>query len=227
MKHKNYLFPLFAIAIFMCAGCEKDNRLQPESTLTGRVVYQGQPLGLRSAGVQFELWQYGYQLFTKIPLNIKQDGTFSATLFDGDYKLVRLKGAGPWVDMSDSIDVKIKGTTAVDVPVEPFFIIKNESFEKTGTTVKGTFILQRVNTTRTLELARIYIGPNLIVDQNNNSANTQILAAAITDLSQPVTLNVTIPASIVNDNFIFVRIGVKTIGVAELLYTIPQKIQLK
>lgn len=227
MKPKIFVYPLFALFIFLLIGCEKDNRRQPESTLTGRVVYQGQPIGLRSAGVQFELWQRGYQLFTKIPLNIKQDGTFSAVIFDGDYKLVRSRGAGPWVDVSDSIDVKVNGQTTVDVPVEPFFIIKNESFEKTGTAIKGTFTLQSVNATKTLELARMYIGPNLIVDQNNNSANTQILAAAITNLSQPVTLNVNIPVSIANDNFIFARIGVKTNGVAELLYTMPQKIQLK
>ncbi len=227
MKPKTYVVPLCALLIFLSLGCEKDNRKQPESSLTGRVVYQGQPLGLRSAGVQFELWQRGYQLFTRIPLNIKQDGTFSATLFDGDYKLVRSRGAGPWVDISDSIDVKVNGQTAVDVPVEPFFIIKNESFEKTGTVIKGTFTLQSVNATKTLELARIYIGPNLIVDQNNNSANTQVLAAAITNLTQPVILNVNIPASIANDNFIFARIGVKINGVAELLYTMPQKIQLK
>lgn len=227
MKPKIVLYPLFALFIFLSAGCEKDNFSPPESSLTGRVVYQGQPLGLRSAGVQFELWQHGYQLFTKIPLNIKQDGTFSATLFDGDYKLVRSRGAGPWVDVADSIDVKVNGQATVDVPVEPFFIIKNESFEKTGTTIKGTFTLQSINPTKTLELARLYIGPNLIVDQNNNAANTQILAAAIPNLAQPVTLNVNIPASIANDNFIFARIGVKTSGVAELLYTLPQKIQLK
>ena len=77
-----------------------------------------------------------------------------------------------------------------------------------------------------MELARLYIGPNLIVDQNNNSANVQVLAAAIT-VGQPVTLNVTIPASIANDAFIYARAGVKTTGVAELLYTPSEKIQLK
>lgn len=212
--------------LLFCA-CEKDNLKEPTSTLTGRIVYQGQPVGVRSAGVQFELWQRGYQLFTKIPLNIKQDGTFSATLFDGNYKLVRARGAGPWADNTDSIDVQVQGSANLDVPVDPYFIIKSETFTKNATAVTGTFQLQSVNTTRTLELARIYIGPNLIVDQNNNSANAQILAAAIPNLAQPVTLNVTIPATLANESYIYARIGVKTTGVAELLYTMPQKIQLK
>ena len=77
-----------------------------------------------------------------------------------------------------------------------------------------------------MELARIYIGPNLILDQNNNSANAQLTAASIT-IGQPVTINVTIPASIANENYIFVRAAVKTTGVAELLYTQSQKFQLK
>ena len=226
MTVKAYLSAL-SIAAALLSGCAKDNFKAPQSELTGRVIYQGQPVGVRSAGVQFELWQHGFQLFTKIPLNIKQDGTFSATLFDGDYKLVRAKGAGPWLDNPDSIDVKVSGTAAIDVPVEPYFIIKNESFEKTATTVKGTFTIQNINASRTIELARIYIGPNLIVDQNNSAATAQLSAAALTNLSQPLTLTVNIPASITNDAFIFARIGVKTTGVAELLYTIPQKIQLK
>ena len=150
MKIYKLFYSLLALAGLLLAACEKDNLKEPGSTLTGRIVYQGQPVGVRSAGVQFELWQRGFQLFTRIPLNIKQDGTFSATLFDGDYKLVRARGAGPWVDNADTIPVKVQGTASVDVPVEPYFIIKNEAFTRNGTTVTGTFQLQAVNTGRML-----------------------------------------------------------------------------
>lgn len=224
MKLHTYAFTAFLMLIF--SGCEKDNFDEPAAKLTGQVVFQGQPVGVRSQGVQFELWQQGFQLFTRIPLNIAQDGSFSAELFDGDYKLVRAKGAGPWIDNIDTINVSLKGSAKIDVPVEPYFFLKNASFEKSGTTVKATFTIAKNTTTKTLELARLYIGPNLIVDQNNNSANAQALSAAIT-LGQPVTLSVTIPASIANDAYIFARVGVKTSGVAELLYTQSQKIQLK
>ena len=223
---KLHICAFAALLLIAFSSCEKDNFKEPGSILSGRVIYQGQPIGVRSMGVQFELWQSGYQLFTKIPLNIAQDGSFSAELFDGDYKLVRAKGAGPWADNTDTISVSLKGTATVDVPVEPFFVIKNASFEKTGTTVKSTFTIEKNTTTKTLELARLYIGPNLIVDQNNNSANVQAAASAIT-LGQPVTLNVTIPANLANEAYIFARMGVKTNGVAELLYTQSQKLQLK
>src|SRR5688572_3222241 len=223
---KPYIYSLSAFLIMLLSGCEKDNLKEPKSTLTGRVIYQGQPVGVRSSGVQFELWQPGFQLFSKIPLNVAQDGSFSAVLADGDYKLVRTAGAGPWADNTDTINVNLNGSANVDVPVEPYFLIKNASFEKNGAAVKATFTIEINTSTKTLELAKLYIGPNLIVDQNNNSANVQTTAAAIT-LGQPVILNVNIPASIANDAYIFARVGVKTTGVAELLYTKPQKIQLK
>jgi hypothetical protein len=221
MKHY-----IYALVVLLLLGCEKDNLKEPASTLSGRVVFEGQPVGVRSSGVQFELWQPGYQLFSKIPLNINQDGTFTAVLFDGDYKLVRTPGAGPWADNTDTINIQLKGSAGVDVPVAPYFLIRNAGFEKTGTTVKATFVIEKNTTTRTLELARLYVGPNIILDQNNNSATVQVAASAIT-IGQPVTLTVNIPSAIASDAFIFARLGVKTSGVAELLYTPPQKIQLK
>src|SRR4051812_34652244 len=108
MKSKVFL----SIGILICvliAACTKDNYDPPKSMLSGQVVYQGQPVGVRSNGVQLELWQPGYQFFTKIPIYVDQDGTFSAALFDGNYKLTRLKGNGPWADNTDTINVVVKG----------------------------------------------------------------------------------------------------------------------
>src|SRR3954470_23751320 len=119
------------IAILM-AACKKDNYEKPASTLTGRVVYNKEPLGLRSNGVQLELWQHGYELFTKIPVYLSPDGTFSALLFDGAYKLVLRQGNGPWKDNADSIDVTVRGTTNIDVQVQPYYIVSAAAFSKTA-----------------------------------------------------------------------------------------------
>ena len=225
MKHNTLLFFIVAAALF--AGCKKDNKEEPKSFIQGRVVYQNQPVGVRSSGVQLELWQKGYPLYTKIPVYIAQDGSFSASVFNGNYKLTRLKGNGPWADNTDTIDVQVNGTANVDVPVDPYFIIKNETFQKSGTTVTATFNLQRVNTTKNLELVRIYLGKTIITDQINNDNIGTKLAAAITDLTQPVTVSVTIPASLTGVDYAYARVGVKTVGVTELLYSQPQKIQLQ
>jgi hypothetical protein len=229
MKIYKLIYNLLLVGILL-SGCTKDNYEPPKSTLTGKVIYQGQPIGVRSNGVQLELWQRGYQLFSKIPVYIAFDGSFSASLFDGNYKLVRLKGNGPWADATDSIDVKVSGNTIMDVPVDPFFIIKSSTFAKSGSVITGTVILQRVNTTKTLESVRIYLGSTLLVDPTNNTASTTVLAASITDITVPITINVTIPAPnplIATKNYVYARVGVKTTGVPELAYGIPQQILLK
>lgn len=223
---KILLLPALALCALL-AGCEKDNKEAPGATLSGRVVFQGQQLGLRSNGVQLELWQKGYQLFTKIPVFIAQDGSFSAKVFDGNYKLTLLKGNGPWADKTDSIDVQVNGGAQVDVTVDPFFVVKDVSFQRSGTTVNASFKVQQVNNSKPLELVRMYIGQTLITDQTNNAGNAQKLAAAITDLSQPQTLSMAVPASLATKDFVYARVAVKAVGVAELVYSAPQKIMLK
>ncbi|MDR6803236.1 hypothetical protein J2Y45_000506 [Dyadobacter sp. BE34] len=209
------------------SGCEKDNRTEPESVLKGKVVFEGQPIGLRSNGVQLELWQHGYQLFTKIPVMVAQDGTFSASLFDGNYKLVRLRGNGPWVDNTDSIDVELRGSKEIDVPVNPFFILKNDVYSKGEGKVSATFNVQQVTAGRTIERVNLYIGTTTIVDPGNNVGNAQEVAANITDLSKPITLTANIPANLASREYIYARIGVKTSGVGEMLFGMPQKVMLR
>lgn len=226
MKISNYIYIGIAAILILFAGCEKDNYEAPKSMLTGRVVHDGQAIGVRSNGVQLELWQHGFQLFNKIPVYIAQDGTFSAEVFDGDYKLTLVRGNGPWADNVDSINVKVAGATSLDVPVDPYFVIRNESFQNSSTTVTATFTLARVNTTRNLENVRLYIGQTVLVDNVINVANSQKTAAEIPDLTQPITLTVNIPASLAGKGYVYARIGVKTAGVAEYLYGQAQKITI-
>ncbi|SKB71221.1 DUF3823 domain-containing protein [Dyadobacter psychrophilus] len=231
MKANNIHFkPLFLALLALSAlisACEKDNRVEPKSVLKGRVVYEGQPVGLRSNGVQLELWQRGYQLFTKIPVHVRQDGTFSAALFDGNYKLVRLRGNGPWVDNTDTIEVALSGNTELDVPVQPYFVFQNDTYAKGEGKVSATFSLKQVTAARTLERVNLYVGTTSIVDPNNNAANAQEVAANIKDLSKPITLTATLPAALAGRDYVYVRVGVKTSGVGEMLFGEPQKVMLK
>jgi hypothetical protein len=215
------------LLIVFFAGCKKDNFEPPKSQLTGRVVFQGQPVGVRSNGVQLELWQPGFQLYTKIPVYIAQDGTFSALLFDGNYKLTRLKGNGPWADNTDTINVQVNGSATVDIPVDAYFVVKGETFQKSGSNINASFSLQRGNTSKNLEEVRLYLGRTTIIDQNNNDAVVTKSASAITDLTQPINLSVALPASVAGKDYVFARVAVKTAGVAEPAFSIPQKISLK
>lgn len=202
---------LASLLLILSAGCKKDNFEKPKSTLTGRVVYDKNALGLRSNGVQVELWQHGYALFSKIPVYVGQDGAFSAILFDGDYKLVLRQGNGPWLDNADSIDVKVSGSTNVDITVRPYFIINNVSYVKSGTQLTATVSVQQINNNLPLEAVNLYIGKTNIVDQVNSIKSV----SATPDLSGAFTLQMTLPA----DAAYFARIGVKTAGVAEQVYS--------
>lgn len=227
MKANNYLYSLITLTIIMVMGCEKDNYDAPTAMLTGRVVYQNQPLGVRSGGVELELWQHGYASFSKIPVYVNQDGSFSARLFDGNYKLVLLRGNGPWADDTDSLDINLKGTASVDVAVDPYFIITDQSFRQSGNEITGTVTLRQINTSRPLERVAIYLGQTLIVDQNNNAARAEVTSGDVDDFSEPIDLAISIPASLASKGYLFARIGVKASGVAEYLYSQPQQIVLQ
>lgn len=81
-----------------------------------------------------------------------------------------------WADRSDSIDVSMNGSAQVEVAVDTYFIVSSETFQKSGSNVNTSFNVQRVNTSKALELVRIYIGQTLITDQNNNAGTAQKLA---------------------------------------------------
>jgi hypothetical protein len=225
MKIK-FLFGIALGLVVFLPACKKDNYKPPSSTLTGQVVYQGQPLGVRSNGVQLELWQSGYQLFSKIPVYINQDGKYSASLFDGDYKLTRLRGNGPWVDNTDTINVHVSGSTTVDVPVQPYFIIKTSTFQKSGTAVTATAKVDQVVSTAKIERVSFYIGGTTLVDANFKDGFDDKTGTALADLSQPLNFTITPPAALVAKGYVYARVGVKTTGVAEMEYSPVQKIQL-
>ena len=226
---KTFFYNLLAGGLLL-AGCTKDNVKPPGSQLSGRIVYQDQVLSVRSNGstnlgnnvAMLELWQPGYAFFTKIPLFVQQDGTFTAELFNGDYKLVRSRGNGPWVDNTDSIDVQVRGNTVVDVPVQPYFTIQNATFQRTGATVTATCSVTKA-ATKDLDVATLFLSSTAIVDATNNVDRAEKKGADVADLSQPLSFSKAVPASI--KGTVYARIGVKAAGVGEYIYSPVQKLE--
>lgn len=208
---------LTSLLLIIAAGCKKDNYEKPASLLTGRVVYDKNPVGVRSNAVQLELWQHGYANFSKIPVYVSQEGDFSAQLFDGEYQLVLRQGNGPWLDNADSIDLTVRGATSIDVNVNPYFILSGTSFAKNGDQLTVTTTITQVHDNLPLEAVRLYIGKTNIVDQVNKVADV----TAAVDISQPVSLTITLPEK----TTYYARIGVKTAGVAEQVYSAVQKVE--
>jgi hypothetical protein len=221
---KNFAITLLAGLGLLAAGCAKDNITPPTSQLTGRITYQNQALNVRGSGnVQLELWQRGEFNRNKIQVFVAQDGTYSADLFDGDYKLTRLRDNGPWANNTDSISVTVKGNTVVDVPVQPYFTIGTATIAKSGTNVTASFPVTKVGT-RDIEEATLFLSYRQFVDVSNQFATASKYTADLTNLSQPVSLSVAIPTSA--KGTIYARVGVKTQGVNELIYSPVQTITL-
>lgn len=226
MTYKLSSFFTLLLALASLAGCKYDNQDPPKSFITGKVVYNGQPIEVRSNNVRLELWQPGYALFQKVDIHVAQDGTFSANVFDGDYKITRLRGNGPWVDQADTISVQVRGNATVEVPVTPFFLVKNPDLKKSGNSIEATFSVEKVHANAALEAVNLYLSNTVIVDQNNNTKSARLAANAV-DLSQPIKILAGIPVPTGGArSYIYARIGVKTVGAAEQIYSSPVKINL-
>jgi hypothetical protein len=246
---KNNLLLLLVI-ISTLGGCKKDNKEPPKSTLSGKVVIEGtkESVGVASNRVQLELWQSGYALFQKIAVHVDQDGSFSANLFDGQYKLVRLSGA-PWTNNTDTINVDLRGSANVEVPVKPFFTVGNEtiSFAAVDTSLTATFGVSRIDATKTADRVSVHLGLTNFVDAVTNQmpipgANNDKTPAS-NYLTAPTTIKLFLnparyPGSstaelrrqlgvALQKGYLFARVAVRTSGVSERFYSQVKQINLK
>lgn len=217
---------IFTTAGLLLAGCEYDNFEAPKATLSGKVVYQGNAVSVRNNGPQLELWQDGFALKSPITVNISQDVSYSAILFNGRYKLVRRADA-PWQQQaSDTLIVDVSGNTTYDVPVSPYFTISNDTFGKSGNNITARFVVNKNIPTANLELVRLYLGKSILTDQVQREFLVDGNVANIVS-GQPTEITASLPDNLKDLDYIFARIGVKSSSAGEYYYTQVQKIALK
>jgi len=221
----NFLITI-TTALLLLAGCKYDNFEAPESTLSGRVVYEGKAVGVRNNGPQLELWQDGYPLRSAIPVYLNQDGTFSASLFDGRYKLVR-RGDSPWLQQAtDTVIVNVSGNTNIDVPVTPYFTISNESYQKSGNTITARFVVGKVVPAATVEFVRLYLGKSVLTDQVQRELRVDGNIATLV-FGQQAVIAGDLPDNLKNLDYVYGRLGIKSTSSSEYVYTPVQRIALK
>lgn len=217
---------IFALSCLVFAGCTYDNYKGPKSNLTGQIVYDGEPIGVRTNGAQLELWQDGFELREKIPVHIAHDGSYSARLFNGEYKLVRLAGA-PWEDQpGDTIIVEVKGNTVKNVEVKPYFIVKDASYQsKSGGEVTAKFTVDKISSSADLAEVCLYFGVNVLTDQNKHEHIARADVSGITS-GQATSITTTLPEKLLNKGYLFVRVGVRSNKSNEFCYTQVHKLDL-
>lgn len=233
MKKINILF-----AIVLLAGglfsCEYDNYEEPKSQLSGTIHYQGDPINVAYNEVGFQLWEEGWELDYPIDVAVAQDGTYSALLFKGTYKLIIDENQGPFRNIpnpetgSDSILVELKGDTELDIEVEPYYMIRNAQYNVSGGEVSASFSLEQIITgedARNVEAVNLSVNKRQFVDNRNNLENTVLGGGDIADMSN-ISMTVNVPDMTPSQDYVFARIGVKIAGVEDLLFSEVVKLDI-
>ena len=232
MKIKfHYILILFVCAI--AASCKKDNVAAPGSTLSGRLLYKGDPIGVEQYQVPYELYQYGFGKVGAIGSSFAQDGSYSAVLFDGTYKLIIPNGQGPfkWKQTAagapDTVVINLKGSQTMDLDVVPYYMIRTPQISAAAGKVTAAFKIEKVivdATAKNIENVQLYINKTQFVAGGDyNIANVNIDGGSITDPNN-VTLSVNIPTISPTQNYVFARIGLKIAGVEDRIFSPVQKI---
>jgi hypothetical protein len=225
MKIK-FLTVLTATLGLLVVGCEYDNFEAPKDSLTGKVVFEGKPVGVRNNGPELELWQDGYPLKSLIPVYINQAGEFSASLFKGKYKLVR-KGNSPWLRQStDTIVVNVDGNTVLDVPVIPYFSVGNESFQTTNGQIVANFIIRKTAESSNLDQVKVFLRKSMLTDHVVFDQEIKIDLNNIV-IGTETRVSAQLSTGLKDQDYIFARVGVKSSSSEEYTYTPVQKIVLK
>jgi Protein of unknown function (DUF3823) N-terminal domain/Domain of unknown function (DUF3823_C) len=230
-----YLFILaFAVTIF---SCKKDNYAEPKSLLTGHLVYQGDSIGVEKNAVHFQIYQYGFGKVGPVSTDetFAQGGSYSAVLYDGDYKIIIPNGDGPfmWKKTAagdpDSVSVTLKGNQTVDLEVTPYYMIKTPQIAAVGTdSISATCMAAKIITdsinAKDIEYVALYVNKTQFVAGSTSIASYTVPASAITNMNN-IQLGVHVPALVPAQSYLFARIGLKIANVEDLIFSPLQKIQ--
>lgn len=217
---RKYVNMLLLPAIVAVSSCGLDNYDAPESKLMGRVVYNGEPVGVKGTGeaVQLQLYQDGYELRDPIPVFVGQDGTFEAKLFDGEYKLVTRDNNGPWVNDRDTTVINVKGTANVDIEVTPFYTLSNVQLALSGSSVNTSFQINEVAGGRDIDYVLILAGVTSFVDDVSYTERREIRGlnsgSTITE-----ALDLANNADFKAGKPIFARVGLRPAGKDQAIYS--------
>lgn len=226
MKIKFEIIALCAL-LLGATSCKKDNYKAPDITLNGKLVYNGEAIGVEAGRVSYELYQYGFGKVGPIGSSFDQEGKYSAVLFNGEYKFIIPNGQGPfmWKKLAsgapDSLIISLSGNQTKDIEVTPYYMVRNANITAAGGKVSTTFKVEKIindANAKSIEKVSLFINKTQFVSAsgNENIASASIDGGSIVDMNN-VAMNVTIPAIVPTQNYVFARVGVKISGVEDWL----------
>lgn len=212
------LWTTLATVAGMFTACGLDNYDEPDAQITGRVIDRnGNPVGVMGSREQvtLQLWQPSYPLKADaINVNVAQDGSFSTMVFDGDYVLKMRNNTGPWVNSTDSVVINVRGNTAIDFPVTPYYTLSNVTYSLNGTTLTATFTITEVTAGRNIEEVALMVNKTQFVGFDGE-VNVKKEAANSATGSQTVTIDV---SDLTAHHKLYARVGLRISGIGQGLY---------
>ncbi|MEH6308971.1 DUF3823 domain-containing protein [Olivibacter sp. CPCC 100613] len=207
---KKYSIYCLLIFVTLVSSCGKDNYEEPTSTLTGRIVYQGEPLQLKGSNqsVRIQLFQEGYDFRSPLDVFVGQDGSFSAKLFDGHYKLVTRDGNGPWLNTRDTTEVELRGSTSVDLEVTPYFTISNPSISLNGSVMNTSFTINQIVDASQIDRVILLLNTTTFVDEVSNIVRSEFSGDDVRVGEMALDVDFSDNAKAVNAKALFGRICV-------------------
>ena len=224
MKKIIYSFSIISLLILF-SGCGKDNYDEPESTLTGRITYNGEAINVRGTDerVRLQLYQDGYDKHDPIEVFVGQEGTFSAKLFNGQYKMVTRNNNGPWVNTRDTTLITVNGSTTIEFKVTPYFTISNAEISLSGNTMNASLTINRIVPTAEIDRVILLLNSTTFVDDGFNVLRKDFTGDDVK--TGQVNYTAELNEKALNAKFLFGRICVWTKGADQGIYS--QVVKLK
>ena len=210
------------LAAAALTSCQEDNMEAPACHVSGRMVYNGQPLGVKgtNGAMNIELWQAGFGKESAQNMHLDQSGRFSTYVYEGKCRIITKKGVGPWQD-SDTLRVDVRGNVELDYEVIPYFFIENLSYEVDGNIVTADFDVRQIVDDAVLGNVGMVLGSGTFVDTQINLANI----VGVPDAAGHVCISCDLEPY-ADKVALFARVYVSTRNVAEALYS-PESYRIR
>lgn len=235
MKYLNLACIGLLLFITACSLNDYDNYDSPDAILEGNIGYQGEAIPVSYNDVTFQLWQSGFGEESPITVSVDQDGTYSAELFSGNYRLILNDDQGPYITPtnseteSDTVLVDLNGNQTLDIEVIPYYMIQNTTFSLSGRTVSANLgvekILSDAEGGKAIQDISLYISKTQFVDGRTSVSSQTVGGGDIADMSN-IDISTDVPELTPTQGYVFARVGVKIVDVEDMLFSNVEKIQL-
>lgn len=179
------IYLLLIIVNYSCLG-EIDNYPEPKETLKGTIIdkYTGEPMLTETGGLRIKLEELSWsETPTPQYFSNKQDGTyFNSRIFKGHYRITA--ESGPFIPLTDTVEVDINGVTTHDFEVEPYLHLNISDLQIVDTTFTVKFYISSETNMYPVLDAKVFVNNTSFV---GDGAKIQDYSSQKIDLSTTVS----------------------------------------